>query len=119
MRLSEVKEIMRGAGKLDERGLLCYATLTGNINGESFQNLVAAVFSARSLDLYHANIDGSVGELFISVPYDAMEDFQLKHRFWYSYTSFTAPSGSYRFYSYDKKIFLRGFREAGILEGQK
>lgn len=117
MRLSEVKESMKKQGRLDDRGLMCYATLTGTVNGQSFQNLVAAVFSLEQLMLYHANMDGSVGEALVSIPYGAMTDFRLRHRFWYSYTEFKAPSGNYRFYNYDKKVFLQGFREAGLMEG--
>ena len=117
MRLSEVKQMMREQGKLDDRELLCYAKLAGTIQGASFQNLVAVIFSKDTLDLYHANIDGSVGESLISVPYASIKDFQLKHRFWYSYTSFSAPSGSYRFYNYDKHVFIKGFRDATLLEG--
>lgn len=116
MRLSEVKSKMQQEGKLDSRGLLSYATLTGTIHGQSFQNLVAVVFGNKTLDLYHASTNGTVGELYISVPYDTMKDFTLKHRFWYSNTSFTAPVGNFCFYNYDKKVFLRGFQETGILE---
>lgn len=117
MRLSEVKEMMKQDGKLDARGLLCYSTLTGTIQEQNFQNLVAVVFSETDLNLYRANMDGSVGEILVSIPYTAIQAFQLKHRFWYSFTEFTAPAGNFRFYNYDRKVFIQGFRDAGLLEG--
>lgn len=117
MRLSEVKAMMKQEGKLDARELLCYSTLTGTVQGQDFQNLVAAVFTETDLNLYQANIDGSVGEILVAIPYDAIRDFQLKHRFWYSFTEFTSPAGNFRFYNYDKKVFMQGFRDGGLLEG--
>lgn len=118
MRLSEVKEIMIKEGKLDQRKLISYATLTGTVLGESFQNLVAAVFDETSLSLYRAEIDGKIGPLLVTVPYAQMTKFRLKHRFLYSFTEFSADSGDFRFYSYDKQVFLRGFRDAGLVEGK-
>lgn len=119
MRLSEVKETLKQEGKLDQRGLISYATLTGTVLGESFQNLVAAIFETDTLSLYRAEIDGSVGALLVSVPYCQMTKFQLRHRFLYSFTEFSAESGNFRFYSYDKNVFVRGFRDAGLLEEKK
>lgn len=117
MRLFEVKAMMKQEGKLDARELFCYSTLTGTVQGQDFQNLVTAVFSEKDLDLYRANIDGSVGEILVSVPYTTIQNFQLKHRFWYSFTEFTSPAGNFRFYNYDKNVFTQGFRDGGLLEG--
>lgn len=115
VRISDVKKLLKSQGKLDNRELFSYATLTGIVHGESFQNLVAAVFESDILSLYRAQTDGSVGDLLVSVPYSEMKDFQLKNRFLYSYTSLSSPAGSFRFYSYDKKIFQQGFRDAGMI----
>lgn len=68
MRISEVKKLLTSQGKLDERQLFSYATLTGTVRGENFQNLVAVVFGREQLDLYRAQTDGSVGENLVSVP---------------------------------------------------
>ena len=115
MRISEVKRLLKNEGKLDNRQLFSYATLTGTVRGESFQNLVAVVFGRDQLDLYRAQTDGSVVEILVSVPYSDMKEFQLRHRFLYSFTSFSSPAGSFRFYSYDKKVFLQGFRDTDML----
>lgn len=114
MRMSEVKKNMKESGRLDDRALLSYATLTGKVLDSDFQNLVAAVFSKDTLDLYRANMGGSVEDLLVSVAYKDMENLQIRHRFLYSFTAFTSPQGNFRFYNYDKKVFLQGFRDAGI-----
>ncbi len=119
MRLSEVKKLLKDQGKLDQRELISYATLAGTVHGESFQNIVGAVFEEKCLSLYRADIHGGLGDVLATIPYDLMEQFQLKHRFLYSFTEFSAPCGQFRFYSYDKAVFLRGFRDAGLVEDGK
>lgn len=114
MRLSQVKSQLRDRGQLDARELFSYATAVGTLNGTSFQNLMGAAFTQSQLILFSAKTDGSLGDVLLRVPYSALEQFLQKHRFLYSYTSFTCGSTSLRFYNYDKKVFLRGFSEAGI-----
>lgn len=119
MRLSDVKNQLLNQGKLDTRQLLSYATLSAKIEGENFQNLVAVAFEQEKLSLYRANIDGSLGTLLVDICYKDMENFSLKHRLLYSTTRFTCHKGSFQFFSYDKKVFLQGFRDAGLVEGNK
>ena len=114
MRLSQVTDKLRSQGYLDSRKLFSYATAVGSLSGRDFQNLMGIAFQATALTLFSAKTDGSVGDVLLEVPYDRIQSFRQKHRFLYSYTSFTCGSTSLRFYNYDKKVFLRGFSEAGI-----
>lgn len=119
MRLSDVKKELLRQNRLDSRQLISYATLSGKIQGEDFQNLVAVIFGKASLSLYRANIDGSLGELLTEVSYTDISDFLLKHRLLYSTTRFSCSKGTFQFFSYDKKVFLRGFQDAGLVEKTK
>lgn len=112
MRLYDIKKQLQQEGKLEQDALFSYATLSATIHGNSFQNLVAVAFQKNQLQLYHANIDGSVGSCLCSIPYAHIEHFVQKHRFLYSYTEFSAENDHFRFYSYDKKVFSRGFLSA-------
>lgn len=115
MRLAAVKSDLIARGILDERALMSYATLTGSVAGKTFQNIVAVCFQADHLLIFRANLDNSLGELLLRCRYQDLTEFILCRRFLYSYTSFTCQGNSLRFYSYDKRVFLQGFRDAGLL----
>lgn len=119
MQLSKLKRQMQRDGNLDDRGLLCYAMLTGTVSGNSYQNLVGAAFLPDVLQLYRANIDGSLSDPLIRIPYTEIQNFVLKHRLLYSFTEFDLIGDHLRFYNYDKKVFLRGFRDAGTLASRE
>ena len=119
MTLNQAKKSLIDQGKLDERQLFSYATLSGNIYGNTFQNLVAVVFDKEFLSLYHAKTDGSVGDLYVQAAYNDMENLVIKHRFLYSFTQFTAEGNQFRFYSYNKSVFIKGFSDAGLITGKK
>ena len=116
MRLSQVKQQLRDAGILDERELFCYATVAGTLEGKTFQTLVRCVFCRDALCLLKAELDGSTGEQLIRYPYKEITGFVLKNRFWYSCCSFTYGVDNVKFYNYDKKVFLQGFANAGMME---
>lgn len=116
MKISQVKADLRQKGILDHRMLLSYATLTGTVSGEAFQNIVAICFQQDRLQLYRANLDNALGPLLCSCPYAEIKEFDLHSRFLYSYTAFRCGEDSFRFYSYDKKVFVQAFRDAGLVQ---
>lgn len=115
MNIRHIKAELVSAGILDQRQLLSYATLTATIQGQAFQNIVAVCFQGDGLSLYRANLDNTLGPLLVRCPYEAITEFDLHSRFLYSYTAFRCGSDRFRFYSYDKAVFLQGFRDAGLL----
>lgn len=115
MKISQVKTNLTGEGILDERQLFCYSTLAGVIGGSSFQNLVGIVFAETELQLYGANMDGSLKELILRVPFSAIKNFNFAEKFLYSNVSFSAGIDTFRFYNYDKKIMKQGFKDAGLI----
>ena len=116
MNIKDVKADLLQSGKLDARQLLSYATLTATIQGKAFQNIVAVCFQEDGLSLYRANLDNTLGELLSRCSYDALTDFDMHNRFLYSFTCFRYGDDQFRFYSYDKKVFLQGFRDAGLIK---
>ena len=116
MRLSQVKQQLRDAGILDDRELFCYATVAGTLDGKTFQTLVGCVFRDDALSLYKAELDGSTGAMLIRYPYEEIKNLVLKNRFWYSCCSFGFGIDNVKFYNYDKKVFLLGFTDAGMME---
>lgn len=115
MNIKDVKAELLQSGKLDSRQLLSYATLTATIQGQAFQNIVAVCFQQDRLSLYRANLDNTLGALLVRCNYETLTDFDLHSRFLYSYTSFRCGDDQFRFYSYDKKVFCQGFRDAGLI----
>lgn len=115
MNIRHIKAQLLQSGQLDPRQLLSYATLTATIRGESFQNIVGVCFQPSALNIYRARLDNTLGELLVCCSYDALRDFDLHDRFLYSYTAFVCGEDRFRFYSYDKKVFRQGFRDAGLL----
>ena len=112
MRLSQVMEQL--TEYLDNRRLFSYATAVGKLSGTSFQNLMGVAFGASELALFSAKTDGSVGELLLKIPYAQIQAFRQKTRFLYSYTEFSFETTTLRFYNYNKKVFRRGFSDAGL-----
>ena len=116
MNINSVKDQLLDAGILDQRRLLTYATLTATLHGESFQNIVAVCFQPEQLLLCRANLDNSLGDTLAVCPYTELTEFELRHRLLYSYTAFRHGEDRFRFYSYDKKVFLQGFQDAGLIK---
>ena len=116
MKISEVKKELTEKGLLDQRQLFCYSTLTGVINGQSFQNLVGIVFGESQMTLYGGNMDGSLKEALVTISYDSIQRFDFHQRFLYAYVSFSAGTDTFRFYNYDKKVMKQGFKDAGLLQ---
>ena len=115
MKISDVKKKLTADGILDDRQLFCYSTLTGVLGGISFQNLVGIVFSQDELILYGANMDGSLKDVILCIPYTTVKNFEFTQRFLYSNVSFSAGIDTLRFYNYDKKIMKQGFEDAGLI----
>lgn len=115
MKISDIKKELSAAGILDDRQLFCYSTLTGVINGVAFQNLVGIVFRKDEICLYGANMDGSLKDILLKVPFSKIQNFEFTQRFLYSNVSFSAGIDTFRFYNYDKKVMKQGFTEAGLL----
>ena len=115
MNIQAVKKELLETGLLDQRKLLSYATLTATLQGETFQNIVAVCFRREDLYICRANLDNTLGAPLKICPYRELKDFEMRHRLLYSYTAFRHEDDRFRFYSYDKKVFLQGFREAGFI----
>lgn len=115
MKISDVKKKLTADGLLDERQLFCYSTLTGVVNGSSFQNLVGILFGKNEMILLGSNMDGSLKEEICRIPYSYIRNFQFIQRFLYSNISFSAGIDSFRFYNYDKKVMKQGFSDGGLL----
>ena len=116
MNIQAVKNELLESGMLDQRKLLSYATLTATLQGVSFQNIVAVCFRQEDLSICQANLDNTLGLSLKTCPYRELMEFELRHRLLYSYTSFVHGEDHFRFYSYDKKVFLQGFRDSGLIE---
>lgn len=116
MNINTVKEQLLDRGVLDQRRLLTYATMTATLQGKCFQNIVAVCFQQAQLVLCRANLDNSLGDTLAALPFSELTEFELRHRLLYSYTFFRHGEDCFRFYSYDRKVFLQGFRDAGLLK---